>query len=181
MALGATIIKASLNVADMDRHHYDAYSLTLAQHPSETAERVMVRLLAFALNAGDRLTFTKGISTDEEPDLWLKNLMDEIELWIELGQPSEKRIRKACGRAQQVIIYTYGRHHVVDPWWKQLQPQLVRFSNLSVFYIPAEACKALEELYSRNMDIQVNIQDGETVLHGNTGSVTITPQALLAS
>src|SRR6478609_7781043 len=107
MALNATIIKAELHVADMDRHYYQQHNLTLAQHPSETDERLMVRLLVFALYASEFLTFTKGLSSEDEPDLWQKSLTGDIELWIELGLPSDKRIRKACGRAQQVIIYSY--------------------------------------------------------------------------
>lgn len=174
MALNATIIKASLQVADMDRHYYAEHSLTLAQHPSETAERVMLRLLAFALNASEALAFTKGISSDEEPDLWQKNLGGEIECWIELGQPSEKRLRKACGRARQVLVYSYGRSHVVDPWWKQIQPQLARFDNLSVLQIPPETCKLLADCYARQLDLQVNIQDGEISWHCGSVSTTFT-------
>lgn len=105
MALKATIFKAEISISDMDRHYYQEHPLTIAQHPSETNERMMVRLLAFALNADERLEFTKGLSADDEPELWNKNYSDEIELWIELGQPDEKRIRKACGRSRQVIIY----------------------------------------------------------------------------
>ena len=108
MALSATICKADLNIVDMDRHYYQQHSLTVAQHPSENDERLMIRLLAFALHADEFLSFTKGLSTDDEPDLWQKSLSGEIELWIELGLPSEKRLKKACGRAQQVILYTYG-------------------------------------------------------------------------
>ena len=101
MALSARICKADLNVVDMDRHYYQQHSLTIAQHPSETNERLMLRLLAFALHASDMLSFCKGISTEDEPDLWQKSLSDEIELWIELGLPSEKRLKKACGRAKK--------------------------------------------------------------------------------
>ena len=99
MALSATICKADLNIVDMDRHYYQQHSLTVAQHPSENDERLMIRLLAFALHADEFLSFTKGLSTDDEPDLWQKSLSGEIELWIELGLPSEKRLKKACGRA----------------------------------------------------------------------------------
>lgn len=173
MALNATIIKAALQVANMDSHYYQSHALTLAQHPSETAERLMIRLLVFALHASESLSFTKGLSSEDEPDLWQKSLTGDIELWIELGQPSEKRIRKACGRAQQVIIYSYGR--TMDPWWKQLQPQLERFDNLMVCHLPQAACKALETLYSRNMDLQANIQDREITLHGDGQSVAVTP------
>ena len=105
MALKATIFKAELQLSDMDRHHYQTHALTLARHPSETDERMLLRLAAFALNADERLEFTKGISSEDEPDLWLKNLSGEIELWIELGQPDEKRMRRACGRARRVVVY----------------------------------------------------------------------------
>src|SRR5680860_958910 len=117
MALKATIFKATLNIADMDRHYYADHQLTLAQHPSENDERMMIRLLAFALNAREGLEFTKGLSTDDEPELWQKSLSDEIELWIELGLPDESRLRKACNRSKQVILYTpYGGTRTSPNW-----------------------------------------------------------------
>jgi len=177
MALTATIIKAELQLADMDRHYYQQHSLTIAQHPSETEERLMLRLVVFALHASETLAFTKGLSSDDEPDIWQKNLMGEVELWIELGQPSEKRLRKACGRAEQVLVYTYGRN-TVEPWWKQIQPQLSRFDNLSVFYIPPAITKALATSASRQMDIQVNIQDQEISWHSKNESVNFTPEKM---
>jgi uncharacterized protein YaeQ len=176
MALNATIIKAELHVADMDRHYYQQHNLTLAQHPSETAERLVLRLLVFALHANEFLAFTKGLSTDDEPDLWQKSLTGDIELWIELGQPSDKRIRKACGRAQRVVIYSYGRS--ADPWWKQQQPQLTRFDNLSVFHVPQDILKSLATFYSRNINAQVNIQDGEITFHCNGESVGVVMEKL---
>ncbi len=176
MALNATIIKATLHIADMDRHYYQTHALTLAQHPSETAERVMLRLLAFALHASDSLAFTKGLSTDDEPDLWQKTLTGDVELWIELGQPSDKRIRKACGRSQHVVVYSYGRS--ADPWWRQLQSQVARFDNLAVFHVPQAITKQLEAFYSRSIDMQVNIQDGEATVHCNGESVAFSSQSL---
>lgn len=176
MALNATIIKATLNVADMDRHYYQSHALTLAQHPSETAERLLLRLLVFALHASESLTFTKGLSTEDEPDIWQKSLTGDIEWWIELGQPSDKRIRRACGRSQHVAIYSYGRS--ADPWWKQIQPQLTRFDNLAVFQIPQAIAKQLEAFYSRNIDMQVNIQDGDITVHCNGESVEIVMEKL---
>jgi uncharacterized protein YaeQ len=131
MALKATIFKAELNIANMDRHYYQTHALTIARHPSETDERMMVRLLAFALHAGDALQFSKGLSDDDEPDLWQKDLIGGIELWIDLGQPDEKRIRKACGRARQVVIYSYSGSSA-DIWWRQTGEQLQRFANLTV-------------------------------------------------
>ena len=165
MALKATIFKAEVQISDMDRHYYGSHALTIARHPSETDERMMIRLLAFALYADEQLSFTRGLSTVEEPELWRKSLSDEIELWIDLGQPDERRIRKACGQAQQVLIVSYGRS--AGPWWEKIAPELSRFTNLSVIYIPPEACQALTQLAERNMQLQFTIEDGHVwVSHG---------------
>ncbi|MDX2426893.1 MAG: YaeQ family protein [Cycloclasticus sp.] len=160
MAISSTINKVSLNIANMDSHYYQLHELTVAQHPSENDFRFMVRLIAFMANAHERLCFTKGLSTDDEPELWQKSLTGEIELWVELGQPDEKRIRKACGRAKQVIIYTY---HVgkATVWWQQQEANLKRFRNLKVFHIGADG---VESMIKRTMDLQCNIQDGEMYL-----------------
>ena len=163
MALKATIFKAELQIADMDRHYYDSHSLTIAQHPSETDERMMVRVLAFALYADERLAVTKGISTDDEPDLWQKSLSDEIELWIELGQPDEKRLRKAAGRAKQVIIITYNSRSAAV-WRGQMQDALAKLSNVTVRALSNETVEALGKLAQRNMSLQCTIQDGEISL-----------------
>ncbi len=173
MALGATICKAELNIVDMDRHYYQQHSLTLAQHPSETDQRLMIRLLVFALHASESLSFTKGLSTDDEPDLWQKSLSDDIELWIELGLPSEKRLKKACGRSQQVIVYTYGS---AEMWWKQMQPQLARFKNISVYHLQPEITEILQTMKQRNLDIQVSIQDQEVTWHSEDQSLSFIPE-----
>ena len=129
MAIGSTVYKASLNIADMDRHYYGEHELTVAQHPSETDLRMMVRIAVFAFNADERLEFTKGLCVEDEPELWQKSYGGDIELWIDLGQPDEKRIRKACGRSDEVIIYTYQEKSARD-WWKQNENKL-RLRNLS--------------------------------------------------
>jgi uncharacterized protein YaeQ len=178
MALSATICKADLNIVDMDRNYYEQHSLTLAQHPSETDLRLMVRLLVFALHASRSLIFTKGLSTDDEPDLWQKSLTDDIELWIELGLPSEKRLKKASGRSQQVIVYTYGS---ADIWWKQLQPQLARFKNISVYHLGADITEILQTLRQRNLDIQVSIQDREVTWHSKDQSLSFVPEIRVES
>jgi len=134
MATKATIYKALLNIANMDSHYYAEHNLTMAQHPSETDLRLMVRLVAFILNADENLVFCKGISQEDEPDLWKKSLGGEIELWIDLGQPDEKRIKKACGRSEKVIIYTY-QEGMAASWWKQIETSLTRFSNLQVIHL----------------------------------------------
>lgn len=177
MALKATIFKAELAIADMDRHYYETHQLTLARHPSENDERMMLRLVAFALNASNQLQFTKGLSTDDEPDLWQKSLSDEIELWIDLGQPSDKRIRQACGKAKQVKIYTYGGN-TADAWWQQAGKICKRHNNLHVINIDVEASTQLAALTERTMQLQVNIQDGELLISSQLGSVSFTPLTL---
>lgn len=172
MALKATIFKAELQIADMDRHYYNSHSLTIAQHPSETDERMMVRVLAFALYANEQLAFTKGISTDEEPDLWQKSLSDEIELWIELGQPDEKRLRKAAGRARQVVIVTYNSRSAAV-WRKQMQDALAKLSNVTVRSLNNETVEALGKLAQRNMSLQCTIQDGDISLADEQQQVSI--------
>ncbi|MES2205540.1 MAG: YaeQ family protein [Pseudomonadota bacterium] len=157
MALKATIFKADLQISDMNRHYYHTHSLTVAQHPSETDERVMVRLLAFACHADEALTFTKGIAEADEPDLWHKDLTGVIKLWIEIGQPDERRILKACGRSEQVVIYTYSSHS--DIWWKQLSSKLARVKNLTVMNLPERLSKQLAALAQRSMQLQCTIQE----------------------
>ncbi|RLA17979.1 MAG: hypothetical protein DRQ62_14355 [Gammaproteobacteria bacterium] len=170
MAISSTINKISLNIADMDRHYYQSHELTVAQHPSETDFRFMVRLIAFMANASEQISFTKGLDSDDEPDLWQKTLTDEIELWIDLGQPDEKRIRKACGRAKQVIIYTYDERKA-KVWWEQQQSKLQRFSNLNVVHINAQG---VEAMVKRSMQLQCNIQEGEIYLDDGELSLTVT-------
>jgi uncharacterized protein YaeQ len=174
MALKATVFKAELNVADMDRDHYQSHSLTLARHPSETDERMMVRLLAFALNADEQLQFTKGLSTDEEPDLWQKNLQGDIELWIEVGLPDERRIRKASNRADRVIVYAYGAR-TAPVWWQNIQNDLSRFDNLTVIYLSPEDTAALAGMARRTMILQATIQDGSVWFGDEHQTLTITP------
>ena len=163
MALKATIFKAELNIADIDRHYYHDHTLTIARHPSETDERMMLRLLAFALHAHEDLTFGRGLSTEDEPDLWHKDLTGAIELWIDLGLPDERRLRKASGRARQVVVYSYGGRGA-SLWWQQNRDKLLRINNLTVFNLPATSSQALATLAQRNMQLQCTIQDGQVWL-----------------
>jgi len=174
MALKSTIFKAELQITDIDRNHYQNYPLTLACHPSESERRMMIRLLAFALNANERLYFCKGLSTDDEPDLWQKSLSDEIELWIDLGQPDEKRIRKAAGRADRVLIYTYNQRSA-SIWWEQIEGKLQRFDHLSVVTLPEQSTEELTGLVQRNMQLNCTIQDGTVWLSDTQSTVEITP------
>ncbi len=172
MALNATIFKADLQIADMDRHYYQSHALTVARHPSETDERMMVRLLAFARHADAGLVFAKGLSDTDEPDIWLKDLTGSIALWIEVGQPDEKRITKACGRSGQVVIYTYSGNGA-NIWWKQIAAKLQRFSNLTVINIIPPTSVELSRLAQRNMQLQCTIQDGEVWMDGDGGRVQV--------
>jgi uncharacterized protein YaeQ len=176
MAPKATIHKVELQVSDMDRHYYVTHELTLAQHPSETGERLMVRLLAFALHAHERLEFGRGLSTDDEPDLWRRSLTGEIEQWIELGQPDEQRIRKACGRARQVVVINYGGRSA-DIWWDRIAAALARSKNLTVIDLPSASMQALAAMLERNMHMQCLVQDGQAQVMNEKAGVTVAPVA----
>lgn len=163
MARNATIIKVELSVSDMDRHYYATHKLTVAKHPSETDERLMVRLLAFALHADEALEMTKGLSTDDEPDIWLKSLSGDLHQWISLGLPSDKVIRQSCGKANNVVIYSYGGR-TAEQWWQKVSSTTDRFSNLSVVNLSDGDTAALEALASRSMAMQVSIQGDDVMV-----------------
>ncbi|MBU8977813.1 MULTISPECIES: YaeQ family protein [unclassified Lysobacter] len=179
MALKATVVKAELQLSDLDRHHYATYPLTLAQHPSETDQRLMVRVVAYALFASERLEFGKGLSTDDEPDLWRRDYTGDIELWIDLGQPDDSRIRKACGRARQVVVVNYGGR-AADLWWDKNAAVLTRLGNLTVIDIDAAAVDALAAMIERSMRLNAIIQDGELQVMGDTGTVALRPRTRMA-
>ncbi len=171
MALKATIYKADLQIADMDRHYYADHTLTIARHPSETDERMMARVLAYAIYATEGIAFTKGLFDVDEPEVWVKSLVGEIKLWIDLGQPDEARIRRACSRAEQVVVLCYGTG--CEVWWKQIASKLTRFAHLTVLQLPAETTQALAALAARGMRLQCMVQDGEIWLNSDTESVPV--------
>ncbi len=176
MALKSIIYKADLNISDMDRGYYADHNLTIARHPSETDERMMIRVLAFAIHAAERLEFGKGISDTEEPDIWLKDYTDAIQLWIEVGQPDDRRLLKACGRSEQVIVYSFAS--ASDIWWKAMNSRLDRAKNLRVMNIPSAQSQALEKLAQRNMQLQCTIQDGQIWMSAGDASVQIDLEVL---
>jgi uncharacterized protein YaeQ len=171
MALKATIHKADLQIADMDRHVYGNHALTIARHPSETDERMMVRVLAYALYAEEGIAFTKGLFDVDEPEVWVKNLAGEITLWIDLGQPDDARIRRACGRAERVVVLCYGSG--CEGWWKPIAGKLTRLTNLTVLQLPAATSQALAGLAERSMRLQCMVQDGEIWMNSETQSVPV--------
>ena len=172
MAIKATIFKANLQIADMERHYYQDHTLTLARHPSETDERMMVRLLAFALHAHEYLEFGQGMTNDDEADIWQKDLTGSIELWVDVGIPDEKLIRKACGRSNQVAVYCYGGR-VADMWFAQNSAQFTRQKNLTIINLPVASTQALAKLAQRNMNLQCTIQDGQVWLSDGAASVQV--------
>ncbi len=172
MAIKSTVFKANLQIADMERHYYADHSLTLARHPSETDERMMVRLLAFALHAHEWLDFGRGLSADDEPALWQKDLTGAIQLWLDVGLPDEKLIRRACGRADQVVQYAYGGR-AADIWFEQNKNAFARWKNLTVYQLPAEQTVALSKLAQRTMSLQATIQDGQCWISDGKESVLI--------
>ncbi len=180
MALKATVHKVELAVSDMDRGYYGSHALTLARHPSETSERMMVRLLAFAMFADEALSFGRGLSADDEPALWLKDLTGNIECWIDVGLPDERELRKACGRARRVVLLTYGGRGV-GIWWNQHQAALARHENLDVIDIPIDATTALAKLADRNMQINATVQDRHIWIGSALLTVLIEPVMLKRS
>ena len=174
MAHKATIYKVELSVSDMDRHYYGTHKLTVAKHPSETDERLMVRILAFALSASEKLEFSRGLSTKSEPDLWQKNLSGETELWVTLGLPSEKIVRKSCGKSKEVIIYSYGGR-TAEVWWDKIKNSTMRFENLQVINLSEVETSDLAKLAERSTKLQVNIQDGDVMVSINEKILYVSP------
>ena len=172
MALKATIFKASVQISDTDRNYYASHALTLARPPSETDERMMVRLLAFALHADERLEFGKGVSDEDEPALWLKDLTGAVQLWIEVGQPDERRLRKACGRATQVMVYSYGGP-AATMWREQITAVATRTRNLGIRTIPREAGQAMAKLAQRGMDLSYTVQEGQVWVSDGRDTVLV--------
>lgn len=176
MALKATIYKASLQISDLERGYYATHALTLARHPSETDERMMVRMLGFALYAGEGMAFGKGLCVDDEPDVWLRDLTGAVQLWLDVGQPDEKWVRKACGRSDRVVILCYGR--ASDIWWQGVRDKLLKLDKLTVWQLAPEATAALAQLTARTMNLSCTVQDGQVWFSNGEASVLIEPHRL---
>ena len=182
MALKSTIFKATVQLADIDHGHYADHVLTLARHPSETDERMMVRLAALALNAhelqdlcgGDGvLAFGGGLSDPDDPDLSLTDYTGRKRLWVEVGQPEDKPLSKACSQADVVRVYAYAASAPI--WWRGIEPRLARMDRLEVWQLPAEATQQLATLAERTMVLQATVQEGALTLGSERGSVHLEP------
>jgi uncharacterized protein YaeQ len=172
MSPKATVVKVELQVSDMDRHYYASHALTLAQHPSETDTRLLVRLLAFALHADERLEFGRGLSDEDEPALWRRDYTGDVQQWIELGQPDESRLRKAAGRAGEVVVVGYGGN-AAESWWNRNAAALARLSNLTVVEFDNDELDDAGGLLTRGARLTAMIQDGEVQLMDAERSVTL--------
>ena len=182
MAIKSTIFKANLQIADIDHGYYADHALTLARHPSETDERMMVRLAALALNAhelvdicgGDgSLAFGSGLSDPDDPDLHLTDFTGRKRLWVEVGQPEDKPLAKACSQADAVRVYPFGP--AAEVWWRGIENKLTRLDKLQVWRLPAEAAPALAALAERSMQLQATVQEGAITLSSTQGSVHVEP------
>ena len=184
MALKATIYKAQLQISDMDRGVYADHALTLALHPSETEERMMVRLIAFALNAPKddhrgKLEFARGLSDTDEPDLWQHDLSGVLVHWIEVGQPDERRMLRAAARAEQATFIAYAASTPV--WWAGVKNKLTRTERLAVWQLPAEQSQALAALAQRSMQLQISVQDGTLWCNAGERTVELALESLIES
>jgi uncharacterized protein YaeQ len=182
MAIKSTIFKANLQIADIDHGYYADHALTLARHPSETDERMMIRLVALALHAHDlddvcngdaHLKFGAGLSDPEDPDVSLTDFTGRKRLWIEVGQPEDKPLAKACSKADAVVVYAFNQ--AADIWWAGIQNKLTRMDKLRVWRIPTDASQALVAMAARSMQLQATIQEGALTLNSAQGMVTIEP------
>ena len=175
MALKPTIHKFNIALSDLDRDYYDTLNLTVARHPSETMERMMVRVLAYCINASPHLAFTKGVSAIDEPDLWEHSLDGDLKLWIDVGEPSVERVKKASHIARQVKVYSFNSKS--DVWWKQSQGALSRLSA-SVQQFRWKEIQSLAALVQRTMDCSVTIADGSAFVGAELGECEISWLAL---
>jgi uncharacterized protein YaeQ len=171
VSVKSTIFKVQLQVNNVDCDHFHAHSLTLARHPSETDERLMVRLLAFALHAHETPQFARGLAFGE-PDLWRKDLTGAIDLWIAVGQPDEQQMRRACGRARHVVVYTYSGRSA-EVWWQKNSMGAARLRNLTVVDLATETTQALGTLAQQGMQLQCFIQDGDIQMLGGEATVAV--------
>ncbi len=176
MALKPTIYKAQVELADSDKNHFESLALTLAQHPSETLERMGVRLLAFCLNASRGLEFTRGISTTDEPDLWARDDSGEIEHWIEVGHPDESRLRKACGRARRVSVYAFAKS--TPTWWRLNGEAISALPHIQVWQFDWAEIAGLTAMLGRTMQLSVSIVGGIIYLDNGSASTSLEPVAL---
>ena len=178
MALGATICKVFIDISDIDRGYYESRSLTIAQHPSETSARMMVRLLAWALYAGEHTEFGRGLSTDDEPAVYETNEAGDIARWIDVGCPDVKALRKAAGKSEDVVVLAYDESRY-QAWWQARKGELGKIGKLTVRSISDESLEKLADMAGRNMKIAVTVQDGVVWMADDSHNIEISVATLM--
>ena len=178
MALKPTIYKFRIALSDMDRNLFDTLNLTVAQHPSETLERMMVRVLAFCINYRADLEFTKGLSDIEEPDLWVRDYDENVPLWIEVGEPDPDRVKKATRLAQDVIVYSFNSKS--QTWWQQSLNKLTRLPA-SYFQLRWDKVQELASRVERSMDMTITISEQTAFFSTSAGDCEVTWTELKAN
>ena len=176
MALKPTIYKARIALSHLERNLYDNLNLTVALHPSETLQRMVARVLAFCLNYQDDLTFTKGLSDVEEPDLWVYTIDDKVQLWIDVGEPDPERVRKSARKASQVVVYSFNQKS--DTWWQQSRAKISK-NGVKVVRFNPESVISLSELVERTMDWSITITGESAFVATPNGEVEIDWQTLV--
>ena len=179
MALKPTIFKMSINYCDLDNDIYNTLALTVAQHPSENLERMMARVLAFSLNEQEFLSFTKGLSNVDDPDIWAKSLSDEFLLWIDMGEPAFERIKKASRQAKSVKIYSFNSKSPV--WWKQNEMNLSKLKNLDVYQFNFQQIQDLAKLVERTMSFTITNTSGTCYISTALGDCEVFCDVLQSS
>ena len=170
MALKPTIFKFNVSLSDLDRNRYEELALTVAQHPSETAERMIVRLLAYCLNAEEGLEFARGLSENDEPDLWRRSLDSRMLDWIEVGEPAAVRLRKASRLSERVLVYSFNTKSEV--WWQQTESSVARLS-VDVYRFPWESIQRLATMITRTMQMSVTISDSSLFVAAERGEIEV--------
>lgn len=160
MAIKPTIYKLRMAISDFNRDYYDTVNLTIALHPSEKVERMMARIVAYCLNAQENMTFTKGLSEIEEPDIWVKALDDQISLWIDMGEPAPDRIKKSSRQAALVKVYSFNSKS--DTWWEQSKNKVQQYTNVQIYQLDWQQIQTLATFVQRSMDWSLSIS-GDTV------------------
>ena len=179
MALKPTIYKFKIALSDLNHDHYSSLNRTVALHPSETLERMMARVLAFCLHAHSDteqlMTFTKGLSSIDEPDIWLRSLDDQLQLWVDVGEPSFERMKKACRQSKHTVVYSFNAKSAV--WWKQSMVQLQSLPLYVIQFQYAEMQK-MAALAERTMDWAITLSGESAFVATSSTQVELSWQSL---
>ena len=162
MAQPAIIYRVNIQLSDVDRNLYQKLQTTVARHPSETPERLIARVLAYAVRFDPELAFTKGISAGDEPDLWIKGPDGRVTTWIEVGQPDPERLLKASRHAGRVILFAYGPTRF--RWENQHLSRLSAISNLTVLGIEYDFLSQIVARLQRAVNWELTITEGNLYL-----------------